>query len=234
MRRHREMLHGTPDVTAAPAEHVDDGVVGRELPLEEPSERQGHRRAEAHGPRGSPGGVHHGFHVSLEPTVQQPVRLVEDLRDDEIRLDDAPVDKLLDAPRGSDDAPRVRANRGELRLFVGAADDQSAAETRARDVPLRVLMHLRGELSGGQEHDRVWPPGVREVLRRQPRERVRDGKEVGEGLARSRRRPDQDVEAVDDDRAQGSLLHRGEVRDAYGLHAVLGVGGDGGVVHLHL
>ena len=95
-------------------------------------------------------------------------------------------------------------------------------------------MHLRGELPGGQEHDRVGPPGVCEVLRGQPRERVRDGKEIGEGLARSRGRPDQDVEVVDDDRAQGSLLHRGEVRDAHGLHAVLGVGGDGGIVHLHL
>jgi hypothetical protein len=96
-----------------------------------------------------PGGVMTDSTSAFEPSVEEPVGFVQDLRDDAVGLDDAAVDELLDAPRGSDDAPRVRANGGELRLFVRAADDERAWETRGGDVPFGVFVHLRGELPGG-------------------------------------------------------------------------------------
>ena len=127
----------------------------------------------------------------------------------------------------------------QLRALRDAADAQDARESRGLDVETRVLVHLRGELARGEEHERGGEgggggAGARGRGGRRAvdggtaggvggAERVREREEVRERLARARGGLDEDVEAMDDDRAERALLDRGQVRDAQRAEARLGV-----------
>jgi hypothetical protein len=75
----------------------------------------------------------------------------------------------------------------------------------------------RGGAGGGRAVDGGTAGGVGGA------ERVREREEVRERLARARGGLDEDVEAMDDDRAERALLDRGQVRDAQRAEARLGV-----------
>ena len=204
-------------------------MIGRKSSLQESRQSRRHRRGEAHGATPSPGGSHHRLHVLFEAAVEQSVGFVEDLDDERVGSNRAAVEKLFDATRrADDDATPAGCDGGHLGRLGNATDAQHAWETGGGDVRFGVGEHLRSELAGGEEDDgggetgrvrrRVAGPGC--ILRR---ERVRERKEVRERLARTRGGLHEDVATGDNHRAKRALLNGGEMRDARGFYARLGV-----------
>ena len=129
-------------------------------------------------------------HGRLEPHVEHPVGLVEDQMADVVEPDGAPLDQIFEAARAGD---QDVGSSGPLGLGL---DAHPAVDGRDRDAPrpterLHLVDYLGSEFPGRCEYQDRRLPGFRV-------DQVDQGRPESEGLARSRRRLDQDVAAIED------------------------------------
>ena len=175
------------------------------------------------------GQVEQAPHLGEEAHVGHAVGLVDDDDVDVVEAERAALEEVLEAAGGGDDDLDALAERLHLALHAGAAVDGEHLGLGAPAQGHELLLHLRGELTGGHEHEALGPAGRGLLDAGEQREAE------GDGLAGAGGRLAADVAAGEGVGERGGLdgERLGDAEDVEALaqaggHAEVGEGGGHG------